>query len=599
MAAMDKKEIRNFSIIAHIDHGKSTLSDRLLEITQTVEKRKMREQVLDSMELERERGITIKMQPVRMEYTINEKAFIFNLIDTPGHIDFAYEVSRSLKAVEGAILLVDAAQGVQAQTLSVLSMAQNEGLVIIPVINKIDLPSARVPETKEEITALLHCQPEDIILVSGKTGEGVEELLEVIVQKIPKPKEKEKEEPQALIFDFEYSNHRGVILYVRVFEGSLKKTDTLFLSVAKTKCTALEVGTFHPEKVVANRLEAGEIGYIVTGIKEPGIAQVGDTVLKERSTLSAIPGYQTPRPVVWASVYPSNQGDFPLLLQALGRLRLTDSALSFEEEGSSTLGKGFRLGLLGMLHLEIITERLRREFNLDLVVATPSTLYEVIQKGGKREVIYSPAKFPDHGNYVEAEEPWVSLTIITPPEYVGALVTLLYEHEAEIGDSSLFSGGRTAMEATMPLRELMRGFFDELKSVTSGFASLSYDFIGLRPADVVRLDILVAEESMAAFSRVVSQRRVQEEAEKAVEKLKNILPRQLFTVKIQAKANGRIIASRSISALRKDVTGYLYGGDITRKRKLWEKQKKGKKKLEAEGRVTIPQEVFLKMIDNR
>jgi GTP-binding protein LepA len=487
MAAMDKKEIRNFSIIAHIDHGKSTLSDRLLEITQTVEKRKMRAQVLDMMELERERGITIKMQPVRMEYAIDGKDYIFNLIDTPGHIDFAYEVSRSLKAVEGAILLVDAAQGVQAQTLSVLSMAQNEGLVIIPVINKIDLPNARVLETKEEIIALLHCEPEDIILVSGKTGEGVGDLLKAITQKIPSPKPKEKEEPQALIFDFEYSNHRGVILYVRVFEGSLKKGDGLLLSVAQTHCTALEVGTFHPEKVISEKLEAGEIGYIVTGIKEPGIAQVGDTVLKERSTLGAIPGYQTPRPVVWASVYPSNQGDFPLLLQALGRLRLTDSALSFEEEGSSTLGKGFRLGLLGMLHLEIITERLRREFNLDLVVATPSTLYEVIQKGGKREVFYSPAKFPDHGNYVEAEEPWVTLTIITPPEYVGALVTLLYEHEADIGDSSLFSGGRTAMEATMPLRELMRGFFDELKSVTSGFASLSYDFIGLRPADVVPL----------------------------------------------------------------------------------------------------------------
>lgn len=599
MPFVEHTNIRNFSIIAHIDHGKSTLADRMLEVTQTVEKRKMREQVLDMMDLERERGITIKMQPVRMQWQENGQSYLFNLIDTPGHIDFSYEVSRSLKAVEGVVLLVDATQGVQAQTLSVLAMAEAEGLVIVPVINKVDLPSARIAETKEEIVSLLHCSPDDILLVSGKTGEGVPALFSAIAKRVPPPVESTHVEPRALIFDFEYSNHRGVILYVRIFDGSVKKGDPLFLKVAETQFTALEVGTFHPEKSPREALGAGEIGYVVTGIKEPGVAQVGDTLLAPRSVLSAIPGYQSPRPVVWASLYPESQDDFPLLRQALARLHLSDSSLSYEEEGSGTLGKGFRLGLLGMLHLEIVTERLRREFKLDLVVATPSTAYEVTDKNGKTETIYSPAKFPDHGAYQKAEEPWVLLTIITPPEFVGAIVPLLFGHEAEIGNSTLFSDKRTSIEALMPLRELMRGFFDELKSVSSGFASLAYEQVGLRPADVVRLDVLVAEEAVPAFTRVVSVRRVEEEAEAAVERLRDILPKQLFVVKIQGKAMGRILASRSISAIRKDVTGYLYGGDITRKKKLWEKQKRGKKRMQKEGKVNIPPDVFLKMMKGK
>jgi GTP-binding protein LepA len=437
------------------------------------------------------------------------------------------------------------------------------------------------------------------LLVSGKTGEGVPALFSAIAKRVPPPVESTHAEPRALIFDFEYSNHRGVILYVRIFDGSVKKGDPLFLKVAETQFTALEVGTFHPEKSPREALGAGEIGYVVTGIKEPGVAQVGDTLLSPRSVLPPIPGYQSPRPVVWASLYPESQDDFPLLRQALARLHLSDSSLSYEEEGSGTLGKGFRLGLLGMLHLEIVTERLRREFKLDLVVATPSTAYEVTDKNGKTETIYSPAKFPDHGAYQKAEEPWVLLTIITPPEFVGAIVPLLFGHEAEIGNSTLFSDKRTSIEALMPLRELMRGFFDDLKSVSSGFASLAYEQVGLRPADVVRLDVLVAEEAVPAFTRVVSVRRVEEEAEAAVERLRDILPKQLFVVKIQGKAMGRILASRSISAIRKDVTGYLYGGDITRKKKLWEKQKRGKKRMQKEGKVNIPPDVFLKMMKGK
>lgn len=606
---LDRKNIRNFSIIAHIDHGKSTLADRMLEITHTIEKRKMMAQVLDSMELERERGITIKMQPVRMEYEYKGRPFVLNLIDTPGHIDFSYEVSRALKAVEGSILLVDATQGVQAQTLTTLEMARNSGLTIIPVVSKIDSPIARTKEVKEEVAQLLGCNINDVLAVSGKTGEGVDEVLRAVIEKIEPPQSEETEEEsaisksaegeesaRALIFDFQYSTHRGVIVYVRMFNGEVKKNDTLLFSIANEKFIALEVGVFHPDQVPQDSLKAGEIGYIVTGIKQPGIASVGDTVTSIKRPSPALPGYMNPAPVVWASVYPEGQDDFNLLKQALGRLRLTDASLSYEEETSGSLGRGFRCGFLGMLHLEIITERLHREFNLDMIIATPSITYEVEYLNGEKKMIYSPALFPDFGSYKSVSEPWVKAKIITPPEYVGNIMTLLYEHEGEVGASEIFGENRNAIEVDMPLRELMRGFFDKLKSASSGYASLSYKITGMRPADVARLDILVAEEPVVAFTRVVSRKRIQEEAEDAVEKLYGILPRQLFVVKIQSQALGRIISSRSLSAMRKDVTGYLYGGDITRKMKLLEKQKRGKKKMKARGRVNIPHEVFLKMM---
>jgi len=591
-----QKNVRNFSIIAHIDHGKSTLADRMLEFTGTIEKRKMREQVLDSMELERERGITIKMQPVRMAYSLEGVPYELNLIDTPGHIDFSYEVSRALTAVEGSLLLVDATQGVQAQTLTTLGMAREQGLVLIPVLSKIDSPLARIVEVKEEIVQLLGCAIEDIVETSGKTGEGIEKLLSEIIRRVPPPTVVESKEQKALVFDFQYSNHQGIILYVRVYEGSIKKGDALELKVAKERFLALEVGTFMPEPKALPSLNAGEIGYIVTGIKRPGIASVGDTVVRERSAVLALEGYMNPRPVVWASVYPEGQDDFTALRQALDRLRLSDASLSFEEEHSGSLGRGFRCGFLGMLHLEIITERLRREFDLNLIITTPSITYEVEVKNGKREKVYTPSLFPDHGNLNAVFEPWIVAHLITPTEYLGNIMQLLFPHEAIVNETITFGDNRTELVVEMPLRELMRNFFDELKSASSGFASLSYEIGELRPASVTRLDILVAEEVVPAFSRVVATSRAQEEAEAAVEKLHKILPRQMFVTKIQGQALGRIMSSRTLSAMQKDVTQHMYGGDITRKMKLREKQKKGKKKMRALGSVNIPQEVFLKML---
>ena len=596
---MDGKHIRNFSIIAHIDHGKSTLADRMLEQTHTIEKRKMQEQVLDSMELERERGITIKMQPVRMNYSLDGEEYLVNLIDTPGHIDFSYEVSRALKAVEGTLLLVDATQGVQAQTLTTLQMARDHGLTIIPVLSKIDSPLARIDDVREEIVELLGVNPESIMLVSGRTGEGVAELLEAIIKRVPPPKEEYvgTKSARALVFDFSYSNHRGVIIYIRVLDGIIKKGAELMFSAAKEKFFALETGYFAPGEVAKNELIAGEIGYIVTGVKRPGVAGVGDTVTVFKDQLPALEGYEKPRPVVWASIFPESQDDLPMLRQALQRLQLSDSSLSFEEEASGTLGRGFRCGFLGMLHLEIITERLRREFDLDLVVTTPTITYEITSaRTGETDVIYSPALFPDDNDVKKVREPWIDGAIIMPPDYMGPINQILFEHEAEIGDSEIFGDNRFKINFKMPLRELMRGFFDRLKSVSSGFASLSYEIAGFRDADVTRLDILVNDEVVTAFSRVVSRKRAQEEGEAAVKKLAKSMSRQMIVIKMQAKAMGRIISSEKLSALKKDVTGYLYGGDITRKMKLREKQKKGKLKMQEMGRVNIPADVFIKMV---
>lgn len=603
-----QSSIRNFSIIAHIDHGKSTLADRLLEQTGTIEQRKMREQVLDKMDLERERGITIKMTPARMAFKNTDgKEYILNLIDTPGHIDFSYEVSRAQKAVEGAILLVDAAQGVQAQTISTLQMARDAGLVIIPVVNKVDLPVAKVPETKEEIVKLLDCKTEDILEVSGKTGKGVQELLSAIVSRIPPPRDSEagtEGSGRGLIFDFEYSNHQGIILYARIFDGSIKKGDELMLSALGERFLALEIGTFKPEKNPTDELRAGSIGYIVTGIKKSIKATVGDTVTRFKKPLAPLPGYGEPRPVVWASLYPESQDEFDILRQALLRLRLSDSSLSFEEEASGALGRGFRCGFLGMLHLEIVAERIRREFNLTLIVAQPSISYEVEFKDKgtgavRREVIYSPAFFPNDGAYERVFEPWIDLTIITPPEFLNALMPLFHEHEGEVQEIELFSDRRNSIRVSMPLRELMRHFFEEVKSVSSGYASLSYKVGELREADVTRMDIIVAGEPVTAFTKVVSKRRLEREAEDAVEKLRDILPRELFEVKIQAQARGRIIASRTLSGMKKQLGDFgKNGGDVTRKMKLIEKQKKGKKRMKAMGRVTIPHDVFLKMMKN-
>lgn len=594
-------KIRNFSIIAHIDHGKSTLADRLLERTGTIEARKMRDQVLDKMDLERERGITIKMQPARMKYRSKAgEDYIFNLIDTPGHIDFAYEVSRALSAVEGVILLVDSTQGVQAQTLTTLSMAKAAGCVVIPAISKIDSPYARPDEVALELAELLSVDPESVLAVSGRSGAGVEELLEAVVERVPAPRAQEANEARTTIFDFSYSTHRGIAVFVRVFDGTVKKGDLLEFRAAGKRFSALEVGIFAPDETPVESLSAGEIGYIVTGIKEPGVVAVGDTVGLQNGRLPALSGFARPRPVVWASVYPESQDDLVELRQSLERLRLTDSSLSFEEESSGVLGRGFRCGFLGMLHLEIVTERLRREFSLTLVVTIPTIEYVVTDTKGKRETIYTPSKFPAFGDIQAIEEPWAKIILITPPDSLSGLLQLLHDHEAVVGDTHAYVDGRMEISAEMPLRELMRGFFDRVKNVSSGYASLSYELLPTRPADVVKLEILVAEEEVPAFSRVVSRRRVQEEGERMVEKLHEILPKQLQVTKIQAQALGRIISSRTLSAMRKDVTGYLYGGDVSRKQKLLQKQKKGKK-FRAQfdkNRVDIPEEVFMKMVQD-
>ncbi len=598
---MNQAYIRNFSIIAHIDHGKSTLADRMLEITATIEKRKMQNQVLDSMELERERGITIKMQPVRMKWKQGGDEYILNLIDTPGHIDFSYEVSRSLKAVEGSILLVDATQGVQAQTLTTLNMAREAGLTIIPVVSKIDSPLARTDDVVTEVCQLLDCDIDTVIKVSGKTGENVPFLLDEVIKRVPSPKSEsisvnKNSSFRSLIFDFQYSNHTGVIVFVRVMDGEVRRHDKLVFKIAGKEFEAIEVGIFAPDNKPVEVLGAGEIGYIVTGIKEPGIASVGDTVSSVRDVLPPLPGYQSPRPVVWASLYPESQDDLPLLRQALGRLQLSDSAFTYEEEASGTLGKGYRCGFLGMLHLEIITERLRREFKLELVVTQPSINYKVELKSGKTIIVYSPSLFPEDHEVKEISEPIVTMKIITPPLYLNGLMKSLYDHEAEILSTDNFGDNRTMVVLEMPLRELMRNFFDEIKSISSGYASISYDITKERKADVVRLDVIVADEPVIAFARVVSRRRAEKEAEAMVEKLHGIMPRELFTYKIQAKALGRIISSRSISGKKKDAAGTLSGGDITRKMKLREKQKEGRKRLKDHGSVNIPQDVFVKIM---
>ena len=593
-----EKQIRNFSIIAHIDHGKSTLADRMLEITKTVEARKMKEQVLDSMDLERERGITIKMQPVRMNYQLAGQNYELNLIDTPGHIDFSYEVSRALKAVEGVLLLVDSTQGVQAQTLTTLQMAKEQGLAIIPVLTKIDVPHSRIDEVSEEVVSLLSCDREDIVLVSGKTGAGVDKLLEQICLRIPEPQPSALDTYRGLIFDFQYSNHRGIIVFMRVFDGEVKKGDVIRFNASGRTFTALEVGVVTPNETPVTSLRAGEIGYIVTGIKEPGVASVGDTLVLDKNPVPSLPGYMEARPVVWASVFPDDQDDFTILRQSLERLKLSDSSLSYEEESSGVLGRGFRCGFLGMLHMEIIAERLRREFSVELIITAPSIAYEVKYPDGSIENIYAASRFPDHGEKVTIREPWILGQIILPPTYMGAVLTLLYEHEAQVIDTEVFGDGRNIVSIEMPLRELMRNFFDKLKNVTSGYGSLSYEIAEMRPAEVVRLDVLVAEELIPAFSRVVGERRAEFDARAVVEKLYDTLPRQQFVTKIQAKVRGKIIASKTLSALKKDVTGHLYGGDITRKMKLRENQKRGKKKMleRGKGKVHIPQEVFMKMV---
>ena len=590
---MNHANIRNFVIMAHIDHGKSTLADRFLEITKTVDIRKMQPQYLDRMAIERERGITIKMQPVRMIW----KDYILNLIDTPGHVDFSYEVSRSLAAVEGAILLVDATQGVQAQTLSNLELARRENLAIIPVINKIDLPFANIEKTIEEIVSLLNIKKEEIILISAKTGENVEKLLERVITKIPAPKISSKDEGlQALIFDSEYDSYKGVIAYVRIFNGQVKKNDKIFLMQSKAKGEALETGYFKPELIPADGLKVGEIGYIATGLKKIEDCRVGDTITKfpaqgwsaSGGKVEPLEGYHEPQSVVFASFYPINSDDYDLLKDSLGKLKLNDASLNFYPESSVALGRGFRCGFLGMLHLEIVSERLKRDYGLDLVITLPSVVYKKV-----------PTMVGIPTEVGRMEEPRIEMEIILSGQYLGQINNLLGSFPGEFKSTKWLTQEKILITYEGPLDIILRGFYDKLKNISSGYASMNYKLIGYKYADLVNLDILINKEKIEAFSRVVRRDDAYKEGKRMVELLKESLPNYQFTVPIQAAVGGKIIARETKKAMRKDVTGYLYGGDVTRKKKLLEKQKRGKKKMAQFGKISIPPDVFLKVLKNR
>lgn len=587
--------IRNFCIIAHIDHGKSTLADRMLEITGTVEKRKMKEQILDRMDLERERGITIKLQPVTMEYN----GYKLNLIDTPGHVDFTYEVSRSLAAVEGAVLLVDATQGIQAQTLANLYLAMEQDLTIIPVANKVDLPAADALKTKNEIVKLLGCSEEEIICASGKTGEGVDEILKAVIERVPKPENKEGRPLRALIFDSNYDEYKGVVAYVRVVDGEIKKGDKIFLMATGAKSEALDVGVFKPDYKQVGELKTGEIGYIITGFREVSEAKVGDTVtlLNNKAEVN-LRGYKEVKPMVYAGVFPKEGNEFEELRDAMEKLKLNDASLVYEPEKSEALGLGFRCGFLGLLHLEIFQERLRREYNLDLIVTIPSVAYRVYKKNGEEMIIRTPRQLPDQTEIEKIEEPWVSLDVITPKDYMGGIISLTQDKRGIYKNTEYLNENRVILHYDIPMSSILTDYYDKIKSVSSGYASINYEYLDYREADVVKMDILVAEDQIEALAIIVYRDEAFKRGKEIVEALKETLPKQMFVLKIQAAVGGKIIAAERVSAMRKDVTAKLYGGDVSRKRKLLEKQKKGKKKMMAAGKgsVDIPSDAFVKIL---
>ncbi len=590
---MIQNKIRNFCIIAHIDHGKSTLADRFLELTKTVSKREMREQFLDQMELERERGITIKLQPVRMEY----QGYILNLIDTPGHVDFTYEVSRSLAAVEGAILLVDATRGIQAQTLANVYLALQENLVLIPVVNKIDLPNAEPKKTASAISKTLGISEKEILFASGKTGQGVKEIIAQVVKRIPPPKGREKP-LRALIFDSHFDPYQGVIAYVRLVDGKINKGDKIFFLGTKKESEVKELGYFKPEFLPASSLNLGEVGYIVTGLKEVGDCRVGDTIVLEEDSekIIPLPGYRQPKPVVYAGFYPKQGKEINLLRDALSKLKLNDAALEFTAVHSVALGNGFQGGFLGLLHLEITKERLKREFGLDLVITTPSVSYKIIDNKSREKIIHSAAELPDASLYREIQELWAKVEIISPKEYLGEIMEMVQNKRGAMKNMSYLDPERVLLTYEIPLANLVVDFHDLLKSLTKGFGSFSYEILDFRPEDLVRLDILVAGEKVDALSSVVHRSIAQTEGRKIVKKLKEVIPQQMFQVALQAAIGGNIIARETLRAWRKDVTAKLYGGDVTRKMKLLEKQKRGKKKMKEKGRVDIPPEAFLAVL---
>ncbi len=583
--------IRNFCIIAHIDHGKSTLADRFIEYTATLAKREMKHtQMLDTMDIEQERGITIKLQPVRMHW----KDHILNLIDTPGHVDFTYEVSRSLAACEGAILVVDASQGIEAQTLANVYLAMEHNLKLIPVINKIDLPHADPEKVAMEIETVLGLKKEEMIMVSGKTGQNVEAVLDAIIERIPAPNEPTYPELRALIFDSIYDPYKGVVTYVRVFDGAVKAGDTIYMANTKVKTIVTEVGYFKPKYQQSESLQTGEIGYIVTGVKEVGETRVGDTVLGDPK-LPALPGYTKVKPMVFAALYCVEGDDYHLLREALGKLSLNDSALVYEPENSQALGLGFRCGFLGLLHMDIVQERLEREYNLNLIITSPSVSYQVTTQT-ETLMIDNPSAFPDPATIVKIEEPIVNLEIVAPKEYVGSIMKLVQDSRGKMENIQYLDPTRTLITFTAPLASIITDFYDDLKSISAGYASMNYTLTGYQQEDLVKMDILVAGEKVDAFSSIVVRRESHRLGGELLLKLKDIIPKAQFTIALQAAIGAKIAARETISAFRKDVTGYLYGGDVSRKRKLLEKQKKGKKRMKMVGQVNIPQEAFLAVL---
>ncbi len=595
---MDQSKIRNFCIIAHIDHGKSTLADRLLQLTDTVADRDMQEQLLDSMDLEREKGVTIKASAVRMTYTASDgEQYIMNLIDTPGHVDFGYEVSRALQGCEGALLVVDATQGVEAQTLANLYLAIEADLEIIPVINKIDLPAALPDDVAEEVEAITGIDALDCIPVSAKTGVNVESILEAIVEKIPPPTGVLDDPFRALIFDSHYDIYKGVIAYVRVFDGMMKDRDVVHMISNGVEVEPMEIGKFEPVMKKRPSLVAGEVGYIATGLKDVRECSVGDTItLAANPTEYPLPGYQPVKPMVFAGFFPTENEDYAQLKDALEKLQLNDAALVYEPEVSNALNFGFRCGFLGLFHLEIIQERLEREYDLDITATAPSVRYQVLDADGEVTEIESPADLPDDGSYTEIHEPWMRVQIFTPGEYYGVVMDLATKRRGELISQEYPAEGRLVFNYDMPLGELIVDFYDKLKSGTRGYASMDYDFIGYRKSDLVKLDVLVNKQAVDALTMIVHKDFAYTRGQKLVTQLKKHIPRQMFEVPIQAAVGKRVVSRANVKAMRKDVLAKCYGGDITRKKKLLEKQKKGKKRMKMIGNVEVPQEAFMSVL---
>lgn len=594
---MSSQTIRNFCIIAHVDHGKSTLADRMLQLTGTVSDREMMEQVLDSMDLEREKGVTIKASAVRMKYPYKGTEYELNLIDTPGHVDFNYEVSRALNACEGALLVVDATQGIEAQTLANLYLALDSNLTIIPVINKIDLASAQPDEVAEEIEALMGVPAESILRVSAKEGLNIESVLDAIVEQIPAPTGKVDAPLKALIFDSHYDSYKGVVAYIRVMEGSIKSTSTLHLMANGTDIKPVEIGIFHPGMIAIDELQAGDVGYVATGLKTVKECRVGDTfTLTSNPAEQPLPGYRHPKPMVFAGIYPVEGEDYSELKDALDKLQLNDASLVFDPETSQALNFGFRCGFLGLFHMEIIQERIEREYNLDIVVTAPSVEYEVVMNDGENIKVSSPAMLPDENSITEIREPWMRLEVISPTDFYGTIMELVTNRRGTYLSQDYPAPKRVQLNYDIPLSELIVDFFDDLKSRTRGYASMDYHLLDYRPGNLVKLEILVDTEPVDALAAIVHKEDAYHKGQALVTKLKALIPRQLFDVVIQASASGRVISRANVKAMRKDVLAKCYGGDISRKKKLLEKQKKGKRRMKMVGNVEIPQEAFMAVL---